>query len=91
MDLDFGFGLYPRPCSEHACYIETGISLLTGHDALLLRQIARSLLHACKQQSMSYRPCGVLDGALYHALLFRDEPRFQGEVEHIAPQRQLSE
>ena len=33
-------------CSAHAGYIGTDRSLLTGHDALLLRQIARDLLHA---------------------------------------------
>ena len=33
-------------CSEHADYIGTDRSLLTGHDALLLQQLARDLLHS---------------------------------------------
>ena len=32
---------YLRPCLAHAGHIGTDRSLLTGHDALLLRQIAR--------------------------------------------------
>ena len=35
-----GFGLHQCPCSAHAGYIRTYTSLLTGHNALLLRQIA---------------------------------------------------
>ena len=42
----FGFGLYWRPCSAHADYIGTDRSLLTEHNAPLLRHIARDLLHA---------------------------------------------
>ena len=42
----FLFGLYLRPCSTHAGYIGTDRSLLMGHNALLLRQIARDLLPA---------------------------------------------
>ena len=38
--------VYQRPCSAHAGHIGTDRSLLTGHDALLLQQIARDLLHA---------------------------------------------
>ena len=34
----------------HARYIETDKSLLTGHNALLLRHIARDLLHASSQR-----------------------------------------
>ena len=34
------------PVLTHAGHIETDRSLLTGHNALLLRQIARDLLHA---------------------------------------------
>ena len=41
--LDFGFPIYLCPCSAHARYIGTGRGLLTGHNALLLRQIARDL------------------------------------------------
>ena len=37
---------YKCPCSAHAGYLETDRSLLTGLTALLLRQIARDLLHA---------------------------------------------
>ena len=37
---------YLRPCLAHAGHIGTDRSLLTGHDVLLLRQIARDLLHA---------------------------------------------
>ena len=37
---------YYRPCSAHAGYIGTERSLLTGHDALLLRQTAGDLLYA---------------------------------------------
>ena len=37
---------YLRPCLTHAGHIGTEISLLTGHNALLLRQKARDLLHA---------------------------------------------
>ena len=37
---------YLRPCLAHAGHRGTDRSLLTGHDALLLRQIARDLLHA---------------------------------------------
>ena len=37
---------YLRPCLAHAGHIRTDRSLLMGHDALLLRQIARDLLHA---------------------------------------------
>ena len=40
------FESYERPCLAHAGHIGTDRSLLTGHDALLLRQIARDLLHA---------------------------------------------
>ena len=40
------FESYKRPCSAHAGHIGTDRSLLTGHNALLLRQIARDLLHA---------------------------------------------
>ena len=35
-----------RPCSAQAGYIGTNRSLLTGHNTLLLQQIARDLLHA---------------------------------------------
>ena len=42
----FGFGLYQCPCLAHAGCIGTDRSLLTGHDVLLLKQIARDLLHA---------------------------------------------
>ena len=34
------------PCSAHAGHIGTDRSLLTGYDTLLLRQIARDLVHA---------------------------------------------
>ena len=34
---------YQHPCSALAGHIGTDRSLLTGHDALLLRQIARDL------------------------------------------------
>ena len=34
------------PCLAHAGHIGTDRSLLTGHDDLLLQQIARDLLHA---------------------------------------------
>ena len=44
--LFFLFGLYQDPCSAHVGYKGTDRSLLTGHDALLLQQIARDLLHA---------------------------------------------
>ena len=44
--MEFGFGLYKRPCSANAGYVGTDGSLLMGHDALLLRRIARDLLHA---------------------------------------------
>ena len=37
---------YLRPCLAHAGHIGTDRSLLMGHNALLLRQIARDLLHA---------------------------------------------
>ena len=37
---------FSRPCSAHAGYIGTDRSLLTGHNVLHLRQIARDLLHA---------------------------------------------
>ena len=40
------FESYYRPCLMHAGHIGTDRSLLTGHNALLLRQIARDLLHA---------------------------------------------
>ena len=42
----FVFESYLRPCLTHADHIGTDRSLLTGHNALLLRQIARDLLHA---------------------------------------------
>ena len=45
----FFFGLfesYSHPCSAYVGYIGTDRSLLTGHDAVLLQQIARDLLHA---------------------------------------------
>ena len=35
-----------RPCSAHAGYFGTDRSLLTGHNALLLQQIARDILDA---------------------------------------------
>ena len=35
-----------RPCLAHAGNIGTDRSLLMGHDALLLRHMARDLLHA---------------------------------------------
>ena len=37
---------YLCPCLAHAGHVGTDRSLPTGHDALLLRQIARDLLHA---------------------------------------------
>ena len=37
------FKPYLRPWSAHAGHIMTGGSLLTGHDALLLRQIVKDL------------------------------------------------
>ena len=37
---------YYHPCLTHAGHIGTDRSLLTGHNALLLQQIARDLLHA---------------------------------------------
>ena len=40
------FRLFYRPCSAHAGYIGTDRSLLMGHNALLLLQVARDLLHA---------------------------------------------
>ena len=40
------FESYLRPCSAQTVYICTDRSLLTGHDALLLWQIARDLVHA---------------------------------------------
>ena len=54
------FESYQRPCSAHAVYIGTDRSLLTGHDALLLRQIARDLLHTLshKQQKNSWTAFG---------------------------------
>ena len=39
------FKIILSPCSAHAGYIGTDRSLLRGHDALLLRHIARDLLH----------------------------------------------
>ena len=40
------FESYYRPRLEHAGHIGIDRSMLTGHNALLLRQIARDLLHA---------------------------------------------
>ena len=40
------FKSYQRPYLAHAGHIKIGRSLLTGHDALLLQQIARDLSHA---------------------------------------------
>ena len=40
------FVSYYRLCSAHVGYIGADRNLLTGHNALLLRQIARDLLHA---------------------------------------------
>ena len=39
------FASYQHPCSAHADHIRTDRSMLTGRDALLLRQIARDFLH----------------------------------------------
>ena len=44
--LDFFLGGGGFHCSSHTGHKGTDRSLLTGHDALLLRQIARDLLHA---------------------------------------------
>ena len=41
---------YKHPCLTHAGYIGTDRSLLTGHNGLLLRQIARDLLYALLQR-----------------------------------------
>ena len=41
----FLFESYWRPCSAHAGHIGTDRSLLMGYDAILLRHIARDLLH----------------------------------------------
>ena len=40
------FVAYQRPCLAHAGYIGTDRSLLRGHNALLLQQVARDPLHA---------------------------------------------
>ena len=40
------FVSYQRPCSLHVVYKGIDRRLLTGHNALLLRHIARDLLHA---------------------------------------------
>ena len=43
--VGFEFGLYYCPCSAQAGYIGTDRNLLTGHNALHLRQIAKDILH----------------------------------------------
>ena len=45
VNLQFGFVLYKCPCSAHAGYTGTDRILLMGHDAQLLQQIPRDLLH----------------------------------------------
>ena len=58
---------YQRPCLAHAGYIGTDRSLLTGHDALLLQQIARDLLHVLSHRhdntwTAFYEPVGNTAG-----------------------------
>ena len=50
VEFAYLFVSYERTCSAHAGYIRKDRSLLTGHDALPLQEIARDLLHA-----LSYR------------------------------------
>ena len=78
------FGLivsYERPCSAHAGHFGTDRSLLTGHDALLLWQIARDLLRA-----LSYKHDNT-----WHGLWWNSRRHWWGQFDNILIEFLLSE